>query len=55
MTLGETSEDKEKLNLLLDEYLTDGESENIEKELEKTKHKFTSNPSLIKRGEFTQK
>lgn len=38
--LWETSEDREVLNTLLDEYFTDGERENILREYEKIKNKY---------------
>ncbi len=39
-TLGETKLDREKLEVLLEEYFPDGEYENIRREYEKIQHKY---------------
>lgn len=51
-TLWETKQDREKLEVLLDEYFPDWESENILREYEKLSQHLTPNHSPEKRGEL---
>lgn len=51
-TLGETKLDREKLEILLEEYFPNGESENIQREYQKI---ISSKPDLLKTREGKQK